>query len=147
MAKIVTKGIDAPAKNDVYVGMLLLTVLATCIGIACLALELDTDYQWESVPKGGPAIQKKETKDSKSTDPKPEEKTPPKGEGGNTKANLPDAPTQPAVAVSEPMPTVTVPVSTTIPDPVTPPLALPTAPPTPVIAPTLPAIVPPTTER
>ena len=53
MAK--TRVTDAPAKNDVYVGMLGLTTLAMVLGIALLALDAD-DYEWSSQPKSGPTI-------------------------------------------------------------------------------------------
>ena len=45
----------APARNDVYVMMLLLTVVVTAIGSALLAMECN-DYEWESEPTAGPAV-------------------------------------------------------------------------------------------
>lgn len=45
----------APPKNDVYFGMLLLTVVAMLLGTVLLALETN-EYEWVSEPQGGPAI-------------------------------------------------------------------------------------------
>ena len=45
----------APAKRDVYVGMLFFTVLSMAAGITVLALEAD-EYGWESQAKSGPTI-------------------------------------------------------------------------------------------
>ena len=42
----------APARNDVYVGMLILTVLAMAAGTTLLALECN-EYGWESEPTAG----------------------------------------------------------------------------------------------
>lgn len=44
------KFVEGPPRNDVYVGMLGLTVLSMLLGCAVLALEA-TDYEWESEPK------------------------------------------------------------------------------------------------
>jgi hypothetical protein len=134
MAKVVSKHTDAPAKNDVYVGMLLLTVLATGVGITCLALELNEDYKWESVPKGGPPIAKKEAAPKAET-PKDEPKpTPVPEEKDKTQAPPPLPlvdPVKPEAAFAPPPVPVVTPVSATVPElpkPVTPPLALPAAP-------------------
>ena len=48
--------IDAPPRNDVYVGMLGLSALAMLAGIAALLLEFAGDYGFESQAKGGPAV-------------------------------------------------------------------------------------------
>lgn len=55
MAKNKVRYVEAPAKNDVYVGMLIVMNLAMLFGVALLALECN-DYDWESQPKGGPTI-------------------------------------------------------------------------------------------
>ncbi|MGL6095545.1 MAG: hypothetical protein ACRC7O_07090 [Fimbriiglobus sp.] len=46
---------DAPARNDVYVGMLVLTCVAMFLGIGVLVTEGE-EYGWESKPKAGPSI-------------------------------------------------------------------------------------------
>ena len=48
--------IDAPPRNDVYVGMLGLTALAMFAGVVVLLLEFGGDYDFEQEAKGGPPI-------------------------------------------------------------------------------------------
>lgn len=45
----------APARNDVYVGMLALTLLALVIGTTLLALECN-EYAWEAEPTAGSPV-------------------------------------------------------------------------------------------
>ncbi|MCZ2343571.1 MAG: hypothetical protein LC104_17520 [Bacteroidales bacterium] len=45
----------APARNDVYVGMLALTFLAMTVGTALLAMECN-EYGWESEPTAGSPV-------------------------------------------------------------------------------------------
>lgn len=47
--------VTAPPRNDVYVGMLLLTVVALAVGTTVLALECN-EYEWVSEPSAGPQI-------------------------------------------------------------------------------------------
>lgn len=56
MARKRRRGPDtAPARNDVYVMMLLLTIVVTAVGSGLLAMECD-EYGWESEPTAGPAV-------------------------------------------------------------------------------------------
>lgn len=55
MARSKVRYVDAPAKNDVYTGMLALMCFGMVLGIAVLALEL-SDYGFATEAKGGPAI-------------------------------------------------------------------------------------------
>jgi hypothetical protein len=47
--------VEAPPRNDVYVGMLGLTAFAMLVGIALLALDAN-EYDWQSEAKGGPTL-------------------------------------------------------------------------------------------
>lgn len=46
---------QAPARTDIYVGMLLLTVLAMAAGTTLLALECN-EYDWVAEPTAGPTV-------------------------------------------------------------------------------------------
>jgi len=54
MAKSRIRYIDAPARNDVYVGMLGLAAFAGLIGVLVFCLELN-EYDWASEAKATPA--------------------------------------------------------------------------------------------
>jgi|YNPBryunderm2012_1023409.scaffolds.fasta_scaffold23017_3 hypothetical protein len=56
MARRRNRGLmTAPPRNDVYIGMLLLTVIALAIGTTLLALECN-EYDWIAEPSAGPQI-------------------------------------------------------------------------------------------
>jgi outer membrane biosynthesis protein TonB len=49
-----SRPIEAPAKNDIYVGMWFVAFLATALSVLLLCLEL-TDYGWDSKPAAAQA--------------------------------------------------------------------------------------------
>jgi hypothetical protein len=55
MAKNRVRYVEAPARRDVYFGMLAMINLAMVMGVIVLALECN-EYDWDSQPKGGPTI-------------------------------------------------------------------------------------------
>ncbi|MGL6076602.1 MAG: hypothetical protein ACRC8S_20805 [Fimbriiglobus sp.] len=103
--------VDAPARNDVYVGMLAVTSLAILVSIVALALELN-EYGFSAEAKG-PSI----------SIPKDFSRPTPKSAGGATPAPMtrteitppaPEVKPAPAVVASEPAvptPVVTPPVN------------------------------------
>lgn len=99
--------IDAPPRNDVYVGMLGLTALAMFAGVVVLLLEFGGDYDFEQAPKAGPPISL----------PKDYSRPTPKSDGSApaplTRADPLPAVTRPAPATVPPAVAATVPPAAT----------------------------------
>jgi hypothetical protein len=55
MARTRVRYTEGPPKNDVYFGMLVVTVLMLAVGCVVLALELN-EYEWVDTPPPSPAI-------------------------------------------------------------------------------------------
>jgi hypothetical protein len=71
--------VEAPKRNDVYVGMLGLAAFAMLVGIALLAFDA-SDYDWQSEAKAGPALNLPKI-ERKATPAPGEGATPPAGDG------------------------------------------------------------------
>ena len=116
--------IDAPPRNDVYVGMLGLTALAMLAGVVVLLLEFSGDYDFEQAPKPGAPVGV----------PKDFSRPVPKSDG-SAPAPAPLTKASPLPAVALPLPAELPPVvATTLPPAVEPP----------IVAPPRPAVVPET---
>lgn len=129
MARTRVRYVDAPPRNDVYVGMLALSVFAIVIGCAVLALESD-DYGWSTEAKAPPAVSlpspsvtPKAAAPTGTTTPTPPAggntpapapmNTPPMG--GTSRAPKPADPVAPPTAVAATPPTAPAPAVTPTP--------------------------------
>ncbi len=109
--------IDAPPRNDVYVGMLGLTALAMLAGVVVLLLEFGGDYDFEQAPKPGAATSL--PKDYSRPTPKSDGSAPAPTPAPLTKA------TPPAVALPVPAEVPPPAAVATVPPVVAPPAAAP----------------------
>ena len=119
--------IDAPPRNNVYVGMLGLTCVAMLTGIVVLLLEFSGDYDFEQQAKAGPAVSL--PKDYARPAPKTDGTTsPPAAAPAPMTKAAPSLPPAPPLPPEPPKPAVAV-------NPPTLPLPVPAAPPTTVAVP------------